>query len=394
MSSFWNGTAHFEAVSAFAIPITPTWDWGQDVGQQFVALNDGTWYMFHRRFNAGPLPPSCRNEDNNPWNCGQVVRTSTDEGRTWSAYTVIAEPTEGRVDDCTLTDGGAFFDTDYNTWHYLSQCRGSSFSGWAMCHYSRVGSPLGMFTPNIWNPVVRGGQLFSSICAGEDKHCPLGTHDEGTPQIVMKDSDGFFWVTFHGATPSNSGVRGVATTKDFVTWQTQGRGLPNDVIFSAHDCDASANWTVGGLPYTCCGGGEGSIILSEMWKYMLIEAPQHTLSCGGTNLWPLALVRSQYFAPSGMWEQHPGLEPVVVPLHSEGCYIQYPRLFFDPYRRAIYLEYWTMANNGTMQVFRLVPGYAPLPIVAGQAPRESSAGSRTLVLKKWRDQLNGADYGG
>mmetsp|Transcript_24196 Transcript_24196/g.63182 ORF Transcript_24196/g.63182 Transcript_24196/m.63182 type:complete len:410 (-) Transcript_24196:159-1388(-) len=372
MAAFWNGTAHFERVSTFLIPITPTWNWGQDVGQQFVATNDGTWYMFHRKFNAGPFPTECPNKDNNPWNCGQVVRSSTDEGKSWSNYTVIAEPTNGRPDDCTLTDGGAYYDAQNMTWHYLSQCMGTTFSGWGMCHYSRKGqTPLGLFTPNPHNPVVRGGQLFGSICGGAGKHCPIGTHDEGTPQIVFKDLNGNFWVTFHGATPSNGGVRGVATTKDFVTWQTAGDGLPNDVIFSNTDCSKDRGWQYNGTAYSCCGGGEGSIIRSGYWMYHLIEVPQNGLSCGGYNPWPLALVRSQWFAPSGQWEQYPDLEPIVVPLNPTGCFIQYHRLFYDPFRRAIYVEYWTMADNGTMEVFKLVPGKGSLPIVAGRDLRSA-----------------------
>lgn len=69
-----------------------------------------------------------------------------------------------------------------------------------MCHYYLPGasplSPLG-FIPDPRNPVVRGGQLFSQICAGSGKHCTVGTVDEGTPDIVVK-RDGFYYVTFHG----------------------------------------------------------------------------------------------------------------------------------------------------------------------------------------------------
>ena len=41
--------------------------------------------------------------------------------------------------------------------------------GWNLCHYYLQGtSPLAMFTANPQNPVVKGGQLFSQICAGYD----------------------------------------------------------------------------------------------------------------------------------------------------------------------------------------------------------------------------------
>ena len=130
LDSFWNGTAHFEFASSFPIPITASWNWGQDVGQQFIPLRNGTWLCFHRKFNAGPMPRDCPHADQNPWNTGQAVRFSNDEGRTWSEDVVIAEPTAGRADDCTLTDGGAYYDNGTDTWHYLSQCLGTSFDGW------------------------------------------------------------------------------------------------------------------------------------------------------------------------------------------------------------------------------------------------------------------------
>eukprot|EP00664_Eupelagonemidae_sp_cell27_P000002 gene2-2211_t len=363
MGAFWDNTAHFEFVSDWPIPITPTWDWGQDVGQQFVVLPNGTWYMFHRKFNAGPMPKDCNRGDSNPNNCGQVVRTSDDEGRTWSNYTVIAEPTSGRADDCTLTDGGGFYDAEGDTWHYLSQCLGTSFGGWALCHYSRPHSPFGMFDANAHNPVVKGGDLFKRTCAGSGKHCGTNTHDEGTPEILRKDADGYFWVTFHG-TPGKTGVRGVAVTKDFVTWEVDGHGLPGDVIFSKADCEGR-NWTIQGEPFECCGGGEGSIVVSGDYMYHLIEAPGGSLSCGGTRQWPLALVRATTFLPSPQWEQLPGGEPAVVPLEPTGCYIQYHRLFYDPKRDAYYLEYWTMAGGGVMQVYKLVAGRGPQPIIVG-----------------------------
>ncbi len=44
--------------------------------------------------------------------------------------------------------------------------------------------------PNAANPVVKGGQLWSQICSGKNKHCsPNDTVDEGTPDIVMKGTD-------------------------------------------------------------------------------------------------------------------------------------------------------------------------------------------------------------
>lgn len=76
-------------------------------------------------------------------------------------------------------------------------------------------SSLCCFAGNRENPVVAAGQLWSRICGGAGKHCEPGTHDEvrsvaqfykkdtllivimlqGTPEIIQKDAQGFYWVT-------------------------------------------------------------------------------------------------------------------------------------------------------------------------------------------------------
>lgn len=56
-----------------------------------------------------------------------------------------------------------------------------------MSHFSlHSPTPFGLWQPNARNPVVTGGQLWSKICAGAGKHCPVAMVDEGTPQIVDK----------------------------------------------------------------------------------------------------------------------------------------------------------------------------------------------------------------
>ena len=82
--------------------------------------------------------------------------------------------------------------------------------GWQLCHYTTAAgeeNPAAAVWRPSFNgsaPSVAGGQLWGSICAGSGKHCSVkagadhvGTVDEGTPQIVRKDEDGYFWVTFH-----------------------------------------------------------------------------------------------------------------------------------------------------------------------------------------------------
>jgi hypothetical protein len=91
--------------------------------------------------------------------------------------------------------------------------------GWTLSHFSTQGvSPFAKWLADPMNPVVRGGQLFSKICAGAGKHCPVGMVDEGTPEIVEK-VDGYFIVTFHGYDyAAKAAARGVARTIDFHTW--------------------------------------------------------------------------------------------------------------------------------------------------------------------------------
>ena len=182
----------------------------------------------------------------------------------------------------------------------------------------------------------------------------------------MKDASGYFFVTFHGWDPSaGKSARGVAKTRDFVNWVTSDGGvsLGGDAIFSSTDCDG---WDIAWAPGGCVGGGEGSIMVTpDGYLNMLIEAPDVTLGCIQDQNWVLGLLRAPSFQwVSGQWHQFV-VEPVVVPAVKQGCYIQYHRLFADVATGDVYLEFW--AGNW-MQLFRLVPGAAALPIVAGVPP--------------------------
>jgi len=241
---------------------------------------------------------------------------------------------------------------------------------WNLCHFSRSGEdPAGPFTANPQNPVVTGGQLWKQICSGAGKHCSAGTVDEGTPEIVQKDADGYFWVTFHGYDyQAVSSARGVAKTRDFsrAGWVVSGGGVPGDAIFSHLDCDS---WNISWAGGHCVGGGEGTMLKSGDYFYHLIEAPDITLGCLGTpgqQNWVLGLSRAKSFVPSPQWAAFK-VSPTVVPVVKQGCYIQYHRLFASGPNN-IYLEFWTAA--GYMQIWKLVPGPGPLPIVAGAPPGE------------------------
>ena len=236
-----------------------------------------------------------------------------------------------------------------------------------------IGSPS--WVENMNNPVVKSGQLWSEICS-PPSHCSPLTIEEGTPDIVKKDTDGYFWVTFHGCVPNaTSSSRGVAKTKDFVKWETYGDGLPNDAIFTKNDCN---NWNVSWSNGTCVGGGEGSITIgNDGYMYELIEAPDISLGCKGKGQnWVLGLLRSKTFSATGTWENFKYAKPLVVPIIKIGCYIQYHRIFYDRFRDHTYLEFWTMGGEygtGWMHIFKLINipkgESSELPIIAdGDTP--------------------------
>ncbi len=235
-----------------------------------------------------------------------------------------------------------------------------------MCHWYLSGSsPFGTWITDVNNPVVYGGELWSQICAGPNKHCTTGTVDEGTPDIIAKIA-GFYYVTFHGYDyTTKRSARGIAKTPDFYHWVVESYDLPDDAIFSSTDCN---KWNISWAPGGCVGGGEGSIMRSGDYWYELIEAPDISLQCltqEGVQNWVLGFMRAPLLSyTSGEWDVF-YIDPTIVPWEKYGCALQYHRIFSDPH--GIYLSYWIndFATNQTqMQIYQLVPGYAKLPIVA------------------------------
>lgn len=260
ITTFWDSrgsSAHFTFVSKAQFPTTPSnpSSAAMNVGFYFVYRNN-TLYNFHREYFFGPRPSYCLADY-----ARIVVVTSQDFGVTWSKKTVIIPPVPGAANECANDDGAAFYDEEEDMWHYLGQCMNSK-RVWNMCHFTRPGwDPVGPFTPDANNPVVRSGQLWGPICANSGPNgCTAGMGEEGTPDIVQKASNGMFYVTFHGWNPgAGQSARGVAATKDWKTWYTSGNELPNAPIFTSHDCDG---WSVPGgwKNNACVGGGEGSIL--------------------------------------------------------------------------------------------------------------------------------------
>ena len=364
LGAFWNtGEAHFEYSSKHRFP-SASGEYAMNVGFFFVAdASPDAWYLFHRQYDFEPAPTYCKADY-----ARIVVRNSTDGGLTWSNATVIASPIPNTPGECALVDGAAHFDASTSQWVYLSQCLARD-EIWRMCLFTGNGSDPAViaWAPSPSNPVVAAGALWSRVCAGAGKHCSPTMADEGTPDVVLRDSAGRYVVTFHGWDPSHvKSARGAARTSDFVHWDVTGAGLPGDAMFSSIDCDA---WDVPWIGGRCVGGGEGSILLSGDWMYELIEAPDVTLGCvpaPGLQHWPLGLLRAPrgVFLPTGQWQRFAVSPTVVAAEPTVGCYIQYHRLFSDA-AGGVHLAYWA---GDWLQLFNLVPGAGPLPIVAGPPP--------------------------
>lgn len=329
MRDLWDGRAHFREVG--------TIEWTDAPGQHseigtWYAVRGQAWYAFSRAY------PNARNPACSGDYTRVVVRESRDHGATWSNPTTAVNPGASAAGDgCAILDGSSFYDAGTHTWHMLAQCMASfNVGGWSLCHYTRAAeSPVGRFKPDPANPVVRGGGLWSRICAGRGKVCPVSTHDEGTPDIVEKSKEGFI-VTFHGAGPNDrTGFRGVAATQDFKTWRTSGGSLPGDAIFGANDCAA---WLPG-----CVGTGAASTLTDPDYIYTVGEIMTKGLACQAGQPWKFEFYRTRRGAwpksGSGKWEKLPGpplIEPSM-PDRATPCPINYARLIRDS--SGIYLIY-------------------------------------------------------
>lgn len=161
MDQLWHGTASFRPYISFQIQTVPDkgrqpFFNGMNEGTQIVPMN-GVWYLFNREYDFAPRPSGCTHDFSRI-----VVRKSTDLGHTWSKGVVIAQPNVAEG-ECALTDGYAYWDSDTQTWHYLSQVL-SSKGIWNMDHFERQGAdPMGAFEPDPGNPVVKGGMIWSRI---------------------------------------------------------------------------------------------------------------------------------------------------------------------------------------------------------------------------------------
>lgn len=361
LGPLWGGQSHFLQMGDLNFSKPPYDSPTESSG--WIAVRNGKWYLFNRRTPQGPKPDYCPTI-----HYEIVVRESGDRGKTWSSPQIAAHPTSNRASDaCAIVDGSSYYDSKANIWHMLTQCMAASNAGgWGLCHYTRTGpSPMGPFTADAANPVVRSGQLWSRICAGAGKACdPRTTKEEGTPDIIAKRSD-YFFVTFHGWDPRHTrAYRGIAKTKDFVSFTVEAADLPGDALLAPENCRA---WVEG-----CIGAGEATTIATGDYYYTLVETPNTSLACTKGQQWVFALLRRRIGALTSWrngWEVYPH-NPLIVPSwpgSEQKCALQYARLFVDS--GTVYLIYEDFGPGRKFvarRLLKLVPG-------AGAAIEKSTA---------------------
>lgn len=351
LDDYWDGNAHF--VESRKIDWSKMRGGKQTESSSWFAISDRTWYAFNR-VEVTKRNLACPDD-----NSQTVVRASTDEGATWSAPAIAAAPGDSkRGDGCAILDGASTYDATSDTWHLLAQCLElHNAGGWALCHYTRKGkSPLGRFSPDPQNPVVKPGMLWSKICAERAGICdPRGTQYEGTPDIVLQ-ANGVYYVTIHGYEPKTGhGVRSIVTTRDFREWQTQGAGLPKGAMLGPDDC---RRWITG-----CVGIGTATTLNTDKYSYFLFEAMDKNLGCTPGQEWIFAVARSpkNTWLPSGSkkWEFQKGQPIITASPSAKGlpCPVQYARWFeSEGTTWLIYEERKPGTPLLTRRLFRLVNG--------------------------------------
>jgi hypothetical protein len=355
LTALWNHAAHLEFRKRNVFYQRGV----QDSDTASLNALDGIWYAFNRRpaVEVSSKQASICKKANRDF-LEVVVRSSNDRGLNWSDPVVVAAPSRQKnaADSCAIVDGSAFFDAQQDTWHFLAQCLNDK-SNWNLCHYSRHGMlPTGVFVPDPANPVVVGGELWNRICAGKSSVCPTSMRDEGTPQILFKNREGYYYVTFHGANYGSvvTGARGVARTRDFVHWQTSAADLPSTAILTANDCNEwDVKWQAGG----CIGIGAAQILRSNQYFYLLAEAADRSLGCEKGQNWIFGLLRNTEIGDSGTWQPYPSNPFVTDETPSTvGCDLEYMNFLRDRGEIFLYFALYSRDYPFPGYLYQLVNG--------------------------------------
>lgn len=353
LDDFWAGRAHFEQIGELKFGDSARG--GAAESSSWFAAKDGVWYVFNR-VTVRPSLPACAHDHTRV-----VVRESRDKGKSWSPAEIAVEPgASPKGDGCAILDGSTIYDPASNSWHMLAQCLDrNNAGGWALCHYIRkYTSAEGLFTADPRNPVVRGGQLWSRICAGGAKSCPSTTLDEGTPDILEKRG-GLFYITFHGFDPhTKQGYRAIAATPDFHEWTVSGAGLPGDAIMGPNECHT---WLAG-----CAGVGEASTVTSGSHRYTIAESMNGGLLCTRNQEWVFALFRTPLSdwprSGSGKWTtfRDGPLLRRTYPDRETSCALAYARWLSDGHDLYLIYEDWEPGHAYLhRRLLKLAPGSGP-----------------------------------
>ncbi|MBI3713557.1 MAG: hypothetical protein HY253_11440 [Burkholderiales bacterium] len=367
IEDYWAGKAQWSLVSKWTPQNAPLISEGGTGGANWIRVVNGVWYLFSRKAISGSV---CNNTTSTDAKLGLQVFKSTDHGVTWSAPTMIITPTEGSPSSCAATDGDAFYDATQNKWRLIYQCMGDD-RVWNGCYAERAGAdPMGSFTPVSQNPVIRSKSLWSQICNSSADNCVTltgGTNrvgEEGTFNIIQFDGV-YFWVSFHGAydtgiaipgdTHRTLGFRGIAKTKDFISWIAGDAApdLPNDAIFSSKD---TSNWRESWNGGSSIGAGGSSTILENGKFYTVAEFADKTLNCTPGQNWDIGLFRSATLTNRN-WDQFPYGNPIIQSskVIESGiippCNIQYAHIFKDTSvsPNVTYLKFFRRSENSNVQ---------------------------------------------
>jgi hypothetical protein len=352
LADYWRG----EAVWSFERKLTGA-QLGQGAPQSgaHMEVQGHYWYLFNRVQRPGTCPSGEQR-------VGVQVRESRDRGATWSTPAIVLDPAPGTAWSCAATDGDAFYDQARGKWLYLFQCQADG-GGWNGCYAERARrSPMGPFAAKAENPVIRGGDLWGSICDAGDDCGQQTVVDEGTFNVFHYDGR-YFWISFHGSDGVH-GYRGIAKTADFrrgsYLVDRPDEGVPADAILDAGDAMGfHEQWAPGGP----IGAGAGTIVQERDHLYALGEFPDISLRCTAGQNWDLGMFRSDSSA-SADWEPFPPGNPIVASSRAPeadgqplGCNVLYPTLFRDPSKGSWYLMHGRAtidpANNG-LYIYRLV----------------------------------------
>ena len=331
------------------------WPPGYGAGARIKSVGN-SWYLFSRKINLGNKPSYCNHINET---MGIEVRKSKDHGHTWSAPVDIITADENSSWECMATDGDVYYNRLENKWRLLFQCL-SRDNIWKGCYAEKSGKdPLGKFTPITKNPVIPSKSLWSKICDSSTDDCSIlagGTNkvfDEGTFDIFEFDGT-YYYVDFHGYDGKN-GYRGIAKTKDFITWIAgdEAQGVPKDAILDAKDLYSWREHWKGNT----IGVGAGVIIKEGHYYYSINEGADINLSCVDGQNWDWGIFRSNSLINTH-WEQLPQQNPILYSSKypPSACNPAYAGIFFDKPSQKYYLHFTRNSddsNFGGIYIFEL-----------------------------------------